>query len=221
MHRTCDHVVTISCWAHAAFSSIADRIKILTNGKQRDVIPAVQTLINCGTAGTCNGGDSNAANRWVHQNTIPDVTCQQYQAMNNNCSAINICRNCDPNLGCYAMDEGSYPVISISEYGSVTGDENIMMEVATRGPVSAYLNANCIETYTGGVNMYDTCSDKTTNHAIQINGYGTDENGVDFWLCRNSWGTYWGEHGFFRIIRGGRWLPGTAYWAVPNVPKFD
>ena len=31
-----------SCWAHAAFSSIADRIKIATKGQQRDVIPSVQ-----------------------------------------------------------------------------------------------------------------------------------------------------------------------------------
>lgn len=89
-----------SCWAHAAFSSIADRIKIATNGKRRDVIPSVQALINCGNAGTCNGGDSNAANKWVFKNGIPDVTCQQYQAKNMECSAINTCINCDPSKGC-------------------------------------------------------------------------------------------------------------------------
>lgn len=37
-----------SCWAHAAFSSIADRLKIKSGGKQRDIIPSVQALINCG-----------------------------------------------------------------------------------------------------------------------------------------------------------------------------
>jgi len=40
-------------------------------------------MINCGTAGSCSGGDSNAANAWVYKNGgIPDVTCQQYQAKN-------------------------------------------------------------------------------------------------------------------------------------------
>ena len=71
-----------SCWAHSAMSSIADRIKIATQGKQRDVIPSIQALINCGNAGTCNGGNSNTANKWVHDNGIPDITCQQYQAKN-------------------------------------------------------------------------------------------------------------------------------------------
>ncbi len=52
-------------------------------GTMRDVIPAIQVMINCGTAGSCNGGDSNAANQWVYRNGgIPDVTCQQYQAKN-------------------------------------------------------------------------------------------------------------------------------------------
>ena len=131
------------------------------------------------------------------------------------CSEINTCMNCDPNTGCYAVTD--YPLITISEYGSVKGDDNIRAEIYQRGPVSAYINANCIETYTGGINMYDTCSTRTTNHAIQLNGWGT-ENGTDYWIGRNSWGSYWGENGFFRVIRGGNYNPGTTYWAVPVVP---
>ena len=94
-----------SCWAHAAFSSIADRIKIGQNGTERDIIPSIQALINCGDAGSCNGGDSNAANSCVYRHGIPDVTCQQYQAKNMECSDINTCMNCDPDpdIGCYGM----------------------------------------------------------------------------------------------------------------------
>jgi len=95
----------------------------------------------------------------------------------------------------------NYPKVTISEYGSVRGDENIMSEIFMRGPVSAYINANCIETYTGGINTYDTCAKHTTNHAIQLNGWGT-ENGVDYWIGRNSWGTYWGKCVFVFLYWG-------------------
>jgi cathepsin X len=86
----------------------------------------------------------------------------------------------------------NYPKITVSEFGAVKGDDEIMSEIFTRGPVSAYINAECIEDYTSGINMYDTCDTRTTNHAIQLNGWGT-ENGVDYWIGRNSWGTYWGK----------------------------
>ena len=96
-----------SCWAHSAMSSLGDRLKIQNKGKGRDIIPSVQALINCGHAGSCNGGNPGAANREVHRMGVPDMTCQAYQAKNMDCTAMNTCQNCDhdPDIGCSAVKE--------------------------------------------------------------------------------------------------------------------
>lgn len=129
-----------SCWAHASVSTIADRLKIASKGKERDIIPAVQVLLNCGTAGSCSGGDVHAAFRWIYKNTIPDVTCQQYQAKDGECNELSVCMNCDPGGSpCYPI--AKYPKISIKEYGRVIGDEWIQREILRGGPVACYINA--------------------------------------------------------------------------------
>jgi len=44
---------------------------------------------------------------------------------------------------------------------------------------------------------WDNCCD----HNIVVTGWGA-ENGTPYWQIRNSWGTWWGEGGFFRVIMG-------------------
>mmetsp|Transcript_8471 Transcript_8471/g.14053 ORF Transcript_8471/g.14053 Transcript_8471/m.14053 type:complete len:300 (-) Transcript_8471:110-1009(-) len=216
-----------SCWAHATASTIADRIRILTKGQQRDFIPSIQVLLNCGTAGSCGGGDIHAAMRWIYVNGIPDVTCQQYIAQDGNCSASGIdeCMTCNHDGTCSAVKATDYERVRVTEYGRVLGDENIQREIMDRGPVACYINSNCLHDYAGGVDMYDqsddggSCHPYYFNHAIQLNGWGVDENGTDYWIARNSWGTYWGEAGYFRVVRGGAYNPIGCYWAVPEVPN--
>ncbi|XP_076341412.1 putative peptidase C1-like protein F26E4.3 [Tachypleus tridentatus] len=40
---------------------------------------------------------------------------------------------------------------------------------------------------------------------VRIIGWGVEKRGdkhKKYWICANSWGSGWGEDGYFRIIRG-------------------
>jgi C1A family cysteine protease len=47
------------------------------------------------------------------------------------------------------------------------------------------------QSYISGI--YTAPVPTTINHAMIIVGYGT-ENGVDYWIVRNSWGSWWGKN---------------------------
>ncbi|GAA47434.1 cathepsin F [Clonorchis sinensis] len=72
------------------------------------------------------------------------------------------------------------------------------------GPLSSALNANPLKFYKTGIMHLPvaSCFPRALNHAVLTVGYGT-ENGLPYWTVKNSWGTAFGEDGYFRIYRGG------------------
>ena len=95
---------------------------------------------------------------------------------------------------------------SISQYHLVKPEDDVilMLAVASIGPtaVSIKVTENFFF-YQKGVFYDPACNDgrRATNHAVLLVGYGTDENGGDFWIIKNSWGPRWGQQGFARMAR--------------------
>jgi cathepsin B len=87
---------------------------------------------------------------------------------------------------------------SVSMYSDVPSIQTAIMK---DGPVEAAFTVySDFENYVSGIYQY-TSGDELGGHAIKIVGWGT-QNGVDYWKIQNSWNPYWGESGYFRMIRG-------------------
>ena len=81
---------------------------------------------------------------------------------------------------CHAPDKASLWSLT----GQVAGQDNMMAEIAARGPISCGI---CVtpefEAYAGGIyNDSRQCTEEM--HVIAVEGYG-EERGVPFWLARN------------------------------------
>ena len=74
------------------------------------------------------------------------------------------------------------------------------------------------EKYSGGI-FRDTTNCTEMDHEISIAGYGTDKVHGDYWIGRNSWGTYWGENGWFKLSKGSNNLgvETDCVWATPKL----
>ncbi len=198
---------------------MSDRIKIARNAQWPDINIAPQVLISCSGDDGCHGGNAINAYEWMHYNEITDETCAIYRARGHDngmkCSNTTVCKNCNPNEPCFVPD--TYHVYGVEEYGFLNGEEAMLQEIYQRGPIACGIAVpDALENYTSGIYVDET-GNMDIVHDISIVGFGV-ENGVKFWTVRNSWGTHWGEQGFFRVIRGVNniAIETDCAWATPK-----
>lgn len=97
--------------------------------------------------------------------------------------------------------------LSVGHSQNITeGDETELKAAVYQQPVSvAFQVVDGFGDYVSGVYTSTTCLNgpSDVNHAVLAVGYGSDPvSGLDYWLVKNSWGSDWGDEGFFKIERG-------------------
>ena len=179
-----------SCWAFAVTAGLESQAMIGTGGTQVDL--AEQILVSCSGAGSCSGGYSGSASNYIRDYGLPLESCFAYSATNNSCA--NACAEWQTGQATLYSVKGWH---TASTSGTPSAKvQDIKNALYTYGPVVAsFYVYNDFYSYRTGVYSYTTGS-YVGAHAVLIVGY--DDVSQAF-IVKNSWGTGWGETGYFRI----------------------
>jgi len=195
-----------SCWAFGCVESASDRMCIQTSAKT-DLLLSFMEMVCCGPDDGCEGGDPYDAYNFIVQNGLVTATCSPYTIPT--CPpAQEPCLNFVPTPPCVQQcnDSENWNQCNhqfATSYGVSSDQTAIMTEIFTNGPVEACFSVyQDFLTYKSGVYQYQT-GDFLGGHCIKIIGWGVDTtSNLPYWLCNNSWTTYWGDDGQFMILRG-------------------
>ena len=196
-----------SCWA---FSTVGNLEALYAEEKKSYLALSEQLLVDCDTTDSgCNGGLMEYAFTWLKSNGIEKESDYAYTGTKSTCK----------------KDTSKYVDMKVTGYTQLSdwsaGDEDEIKEyLYEHGPLSVALNANPLQTYTSGILDLTSsqCSPSGLNHAVLLVGYGA-ESGTNYWIVRNSWGSSWGEQGYFRIARG-KSTCGINYYVITATVSF-
>ncbi|KAL5789652.1 hypothetical protein ACOSQ2_004540 [Xanthoceras sorbifolium] len=98
----------------------------------------------------------------------------------------------------HCIFDANIVVSSISKIFHISNNEDqIAAYVAKHNPIAVFVNSQYLQSYKGGLYCPSQCVEAGTHGALLV-GYDVDRN----WIIKNSWGTNWGEDGYYRLCKG-------------------
>ena len=175
-----------SCWAFSAVGALESAYAIYKNVELPNL--SEQELVDCSlTYGNngCGGGLMNLAFDYILDNKLNTEEDYPYTARNQNCKGDK-------------KGQGSY---SLKSCVKVEPNTQGLTKALTLQPVSVALHAGfSLMFYSGGVYDPWLCSGQA-NHAVLAVGFDLTAK-KPFYKVKNSWGSGWGEKGYFKIAVG-------------------
>jgi hypothetical protein len=173
-----------SCWAFATTAGLESYTLIANDTPDVDLNLSEQVLVSCGNAGSCSGGYPTTASRFIMDVGLPVESCYPYNATDGSCSNA-----------CPSWQSSAYKIKTYSYLWTPSVDV-IKSALYDHGPVPATMAVYTdFFSYVSGIYSYSS-GNLAGYHAVLIVGYNDSDQ---YFIVKNSWGTGWGEGGFFRI----------------------
>jgi len=190
-----------SCWSFSTTGS-TEGCHFISTGKL--VSLSEQNIMDCsdswGNAG-CDGGLMTEAMNYIIANKgIDTESSYPYTAEDGTCHYK-------------AANSGA----TLSSMANVTsGDENDLQTKVYAGPTSVAIDASqsSFQFYSTGIYSDPNCSSTQLDHGVLAVGWGADAKGKAYWIVKNSWGTSWGQQGWFWLARNDNNMCGIATMAT-------
>jgi C1A family cysteine protease len=175
-----------SCWAFATTGALEAVTNIKNNTPGYNLNLAEQILVSCSGAGSCSGGYSSSASNYIRDTGLPFETVYPYTATDGVCSTAAA----NWQASTYRINSWAYVTTSSPSV------DTIKNALVSYGPLATRMAVySDFDYYRSGIYSYTTGTYRGL-HAVVIVGY--DDTNQCF-VVKNSWGTGWGEAGFFRI----------------------
>lgn len=191
---------------------------------------STQMILNC-RVGTCKaGGNPEEVYKWLLQSRVALNGCQVYTATSPDpgekiCSQKNICKSCKridwDKSECKPVLK--YQTLGVLDYGYVKGVDLMKNEILKNGPISCRIKVTkaLLEFKGGNILRFDN-REEIFIHYVSIVGFGV-ENGIEFWRARNSWGSMFGDQGYFKVPMHSEnfGIEEECLWAIPDSLKTE
>ena len=173
-----------SCWAFSTIGSYENWYAI-NYGELVDF--SEQELVDCDNNDNgCNGGLMTNGLTYIKNNGICKYNDYEYNGKKN-----LLCNNkCT-----------KYP--KINGCINVPSNDNVSLKNALlQNAITIAIEANNLyfQHYKSGIIDDETKCGNNVDHGVLLVGYG-EENGMKYWLVKNSWGSDWGDKGYVKILR--------------------
>lgn len=209
-HEIRDQASCGACWAFGAAEALTDRACLLTDGAV-DIELSTEDMVECDRLNFgCSGGILFTAWRYLEKTGIVSEACYPYHSGDGHTETCH--------TACDEPDKYEWKKTACAK-GSVVHPkttEDIKAEIAANGPMElGFTVYEDFMTYKSGVYQHLT-GEMLGGHAVEVIGYG-EEDGVEYWLCANSWNKKWGEDGYFKIAVGDSGSNDQVYACTPEV----